>query len=184
MQFTTIFYQALFFYALTFYYLVLKAVEYMCIQIQLEKRMAKRMERRRKRMNRRSRRRRTNISYIISSSWQYMENSSPIQQALNECLMNELNLNKHSLYNYCYFPPLRWKNQWNLKEIFWTYKIHHDKLTLVDNKVVIFICTPFWRHEVMIDLGIWDAIQEILIFIMWLVPHDIQTNNPILVGLQ
>lgn len=60
---------------------------------------------------------RRNISYTISSC-QHTENIRPIQQALNECLMNELNLNKHSPFNYCYFPPGKWKNQWKLKEIF------------------------------------------------------------------
>lgn len=74
------------------------------------------MERRRKRKRRKRKKRRRNTSYSISSCCQHTENIKPIQQALNECLMNELNLNKHSPFNYCYFPPGLGRINGNLKK--------------------------------------------------------------------
>ena len=69
------------------------------------------------------------MSYNISSSCQHIENITLKQQALNECLMNELKLNKHSTFNYSSFPSWEMGESIVIKRNLLNIQIHHDKLT-------------------------------------------------------
>lgn len=70
---------------------------------------------------------RINIDYKISFHYQSLENVSTIVRS--QWMLNELNVNKQSPFNYCFSPTGRWRNQYQLKEIFWTSK--HNMINLL-----------------------------------------------------
>lgn len=67
--------------------------------------------------------------YSISYSCQHIENTRPQEQALNECLMNELNVNKRPLFNFCYSPSWAMEESLLIKRNLLNIQIHHDKLS-------------------------------------------------------